>query len=69
MDVNINRHDRSAHIDFRGLNESQQRAVFFDEARPLVVIAGPGTGKTKVLAHRVVYLLCQKNIPPKTFLP
>ena len=39
------------------LNEGQQRAVTHPSARPLLVIAGAGTGKTKTLAHRVAHLV------------
>ena len=39
------------------LNEQQRQAVQFDSAGALQVIAGPGTGKTKVLVARVAYLL------------
>jgi DNA helicase-2/ATP-dependent DNA helicase PcrA len=49
------------------LNERQQEAVKVDEAL-ILVIAGAGSGKTKVLTHRIAYLICQKNINPSNIL-
>ncbi|CCF55583.1 hypothetical protein KAFR_0A01450 [Kazachstania africana CBS 2517] len=47
------------------LNKQQRIAVEFDPNNALQVIAGPGTGKTKVLTSRVVYLLLHHKIEPK----
>jgi len=49
------------------LNEKQQEAVKIKEA-PILVIAGAGSGKTKVLTHRIAYLIFQKNINPNNIL-
>jgi len=49
------------------LNEKQQEAVKIKEA-PILVIAGAGSGKTKVLTHRIAYLIFQENINPSNIL-
>ncbi len=49
------------------LNSRQQEAVKVKEA-PILVIAGAGSGKTKVLTHRIAYLIFQKNINPSNIL-
>lgn len=50
-----------------GLNEKQQKAVIHRDG-PCLIISGAGTGKTKVLTHRIAYLINVYNIPPENIL-
>ncbi|OQX23934.1 MAG: hypothetical protein BWK80_23390 [Desulfobacteraceae bacterium IS3] len=49
------------------LNAEQLRAVQH-QGRPLLIIAGPGAGKTLTLTHRIAYLIRHRNIPPENIL-
>ena len=50
-----------------GLNENQKRAVEYLEG-PLLVLAGPGTGKTQLLSEKVAYILKNTDTAPENIL-
>ncbi|HLG72586.1 MAG TPA: ATP-dependent helicase [Chloroflexota bacterium] len=54
-------------LDLSRLTEAQRRAVTATDG-PLLVIAGPGSGKTTVLAARIAHLVLMRNVSPAAIL-
>ena len=48
--------------------DAEQRAAVMHHAGPLLIIAGPGTGKTRTLIHRLAYLVRQRGAAPEACL-
>jgi len=49
------------------LNKNQKKAVLHKKG-PLMILAGPGTGKTRTLTHRIAYLIKEKKVSPENIL-
>jgi DNA helicase II / ATP-dependent DNA helicase PcrA len=67
MSFNKERLERKFREEYEKLNEQQRKAVNTIEG-PVMVIAGPGTGKTQILASRIGKILLETDVYPENIL-
>ena len=67
MSINRERLEKKFREEFERLNEKQQLAVNSIDG-PVMVIAGPGTGKTQILASRIGKILLETDASPENIL-
>lgn len=54
-------------FNFKAFNPEQKKAVTHSDG-PLLIVAGAGTGKTKVITGRILYLILEKKVKPENIL-
>jgi diphthamide biosynthesis methyltransferase len=57
-----------AMTNLSALNEKQQREAVVSEDKRLLVLAGAGSGKTKTLLQKIIYLIEEKGVSPLDIL-
>ena len=67
IDAAARSHHVACTLYVSGLNAEQHAAVLCTDV-PLLIVAGPGTGKTRTLTVRIAYLILEKEVAPENIL-
>jgi uncharacterized protein (TIGR00375 family) len=59
--------DHKKQIQGKGLNKEQKK-IILTQGHPLIVEAGPGTGKTRTLTEKIVHLISKRDVKPGSIL-
>lgn len=64
LPISRHRYEKIKH----GLTQEQKEVVFDDKSRTMLILAGPGTGKTMVLINKIAHMILDENYKPEHFL-
>ena len=64
----VSKDDRPSDFEFGNALDVNQKQVVVNTEGPMLVVAGPGAGKTSALVKRISYLILEKSVPPESIM-